>query len=302
VYRIQKVQNDRIGVILQNESICILNHNGTREQEWNINHNINNTHNFFYTSLLQLRDGRFVLGMANGMVEVWSDGACCWRGAHCNNFCIIGANANSNVTWLIQLQDGRVASSNIDICIWNFGDMSKHDGQLESKCDLLLDGHRGYVNRFIQLTDGRILSVSMDQTIRIWKLDGNCEHVFGCDLQMNNVIQLQDGQIFVSGNSILSYIYDLHGLIHKKIQHCTNFRRATQIEDGRIVYINDHKQILCCNSYSYQHEPLNLIGEQFLEIHTKEDVQEGRQRLYKLLQDYIHEDVKSIVFQYVKPL
>jgi WD40 repeat protein len=120
----------------------------------------------------------------------------------------------------------------------------------------------------IQLQDGRIASGSGDQTIRIWK------------------------RADASGDE------DGTSIVWKG--HTCSVLCLIQLKDGRIASGSHDNTIHIWNVDG--HSSVVCQGNYIIPIYTKQDIQQGRHALYELLADYIIEDVKSIVYQYVKPL
>jgi hypothetical protein len=80
-----------------------------------------------------------------------------------------------------------------------------------------------------------------------------------------------------------------------------------QLQDGRIASGSDDNTIRIWKRADASGDvdgssTIVCEGNCIILMYTKEDLQQGRQRLYSLLADYIVEDVKSIVYQYVKPI
>jgi WD40 repeat protein len=68
---------------------------------------------------------------------------------------------------------------------------------LDGKYEVVFEGHAKGVTSVIQLKDGRIVSCSSDETLRLWNLDGTNSTVEfnGHTDDVNKVIQLMDGRI-----------------------------------------------------------------------------------------------------------
>ena len=109
-----------------------------------------------------------------------------------------------SVTCVIQLSDGRIASSSFDksIIIWDINSCSPAQQ---------LTGHTGVVNCIIQLKDSRIASVSKDRMIKLWDLQSyySCtQNLIGHEEGICSIIQLKDGNLVsVSERSI--FLWDI---------------------------------------------------------------------------------------------
>jgi WD40 repeat protein len=255
--------------------------------------------------LLQLQDGRIASG--SDVILVWNfDGSFVeWKG---HTGCI---------TCLIQLQDGRIASGSGDqtIRIWN-----------EDGSSIQWKGHASTVYCLLQLEDGRIASGSHDDTIRIWKRADASGDEDGSSIEwryassVRCLLQLHDGRIVLGLYDGTIHIWNLDGTsIELK---CTGVvHDLLQLQDGRIASVSyktiriwneDWRstnsvwrllQTLTWGSSSDRYSP--IVCEEchcIVPIYTKEDLQKGRRLVYELLANYIIEDVKYIVYQYVKPL
>lgn len=76
---------------------------------------------------------------------------------------------SSDVNGLIQLADGRLASTSNDgsVKVWNI---------FTRECEIKFEGHRNMLGRLIQIPDGRIVSAGVDGTCRIWCLEDNARN------------------------------------------------------------------------------------------------------------------------------
>jgi WD40 repeat protein len=133
--------------------------------------------------------------------------------------------------------------------------------------------HTGSIYSLVQLQDGRLASGSRDKTIRIWNVDGTSIEWKGHTDSVYCLFQLHDGRIASGSNRNIR--------IWKRAD-------ASGDEDGTSIEWKGHTDSV-------------MVGC-FIPIYTEEDLQQGRHLLYELLKDYVIEDVKSIVYQYIKPL
>jgi len=95
----------------------------------------------------------------------------------------------SRVNAIIELTDGRLASSSMDttIKVWNMG---------TGNCDLTLKGHEGEIWGLVQCKNGNITSGSDDSTVKIWNLsDGACVCTLENTSPANLIAELTDGRI-----------------------------------------------------------------------------------------------------------
>jgi WD40 repeat protein len=151
----------------------------------------------------------------------------------------------------------------------------------------------------IQLHDGRIASGSSDKTIRIWNVDGTSIEWNGHTDWVYCLLQLQDGRIVSGSVDRTIRIWNMDGTSIEWKGHKGSARSLIQLQDGRIVSTSYDGTIRIWNDDGSS--TIVCKGDSIIPIYTKEDLQQGRYLLYELLKDYIVEDVKSIVYQYVKP-
>jgi WD40 repeat protein len=169
-------------------------------------------------SIIQLSDGTLVSASVDNTIRLWNI-----KTGECTK---VHRGHTGDVDCVIQLVNGTIASGSIDktIRIWNREQEIKtiqagtwvhcllelEDGTLVSGGDdkmitfwnvrsgektKTLTGHTYTVASLVQLKDGRIVSASMDTTIRIWKND-KCEKVLeGHTYWVYKVIELTDGQL-----------------------------------------------------------------------------------------------------------
>lgn len=110
-------------------------------------------------SLVQLQDGRLLSGSSDHTLRVWD---------LTSNSCVAVLNGHhdhvpAQVYDVIQLKDGRVVSckrnEDTSILVWDLAS----EAVLQA-----LQGHTDQVFALAQLEDGRIVSGSQDETIRVW--------------------------------------------------------------------------------------------------------------------------------------
>jgi WD40 repeat protein len=174
-------------------------------------------HRSYIWSVIQLSDGTLVSASSDSTIRLWNI-----ETGECTK---VHTGHTNDVKCVIQLANGTIASGSSDkrIRIWNREQEIKtiqagtwvqcllevEDGTLVSGDDKMitfwnvrggekiktLTGHTSAVRSLIQLKDGRLVSVSDDKTIRIWKND-KCEKVLeGHTHWVYKVIELTDGQL-----------------------------------------------------------------------------------------------------------
>jgi WD40 repeat protein len=191
---------------------------------------MNNAFTRIVNTIIQLKDSRIVLGSNARTLTVWDKDLKCLAVINCAN----------SVESLIQLKNGHIMSR-YDIVIINVYDLrfniintisdfyvsylpllQLRDQRIVLTCDtyrnesrrvLLLGldkigdtntlrGHKKNLYSVTQLQDGRLVTGSKDETIRIWNLKTKtCEVILsGHENTINCLIQLKDGRL-VSGSS-----------------------------------------------------------------------------------------------------
>jgi WD40 repeat protein len=305
VWRLLQLRDGRIASVSHDETIRIFNEDGS-SIEWK-------GHTGSVYCLIQLQDGRIASASYDNTIRIWNlDGSSIewkkWKGwLYC----------------LFQLQDGRIAwGHNGTIRIWKRADASGD----EDGSSIKWKGHICSVLCLIQLRDGRIASGSRDKIIRIWNLDGTSIKWEGHTDSVCCLLELQDGRIASGSWDKTIRIWkradasgDEDGTSIEWKGHRNTVYCLLQLEDGRIVSGSSDDTIRIWNlNYNYTSYSFSIFnnlltmfsdfgsvvckGNWIIPIYTKEDMQVGRSRLYELLANYVIEDVKSIVYQYVKPL
>lgn len=111
----------------------------------------------------------------------------------------------------------------------------KDEKEEEFNCLATLNGHTDAVPKMIELSNGKIASLSWDKTVRIWNLD-----TFNCDLILDqsqeklvDMIQLKDGRIATHS---LSGKIRIINLIKKECDYQFEGNYFLyQLDDGRLV-------------------------------------------------------------------
>lgn len=135
-----------------------------------------------------------------------------------------------------------------------------------SPCLRTLEGHTGQINGAIELSDGRILSWSDDQTLRLWDgHHGSQIAVFDDhDQEIMGAGSLPDGRIVSCGCDYL-YLWDAqNGNLLARLDnggHVDGPDRALPLPDGRILTLSRYGTICLCDTrintlvpFQYDHD------------------------------------------------
>ena len=136
----------------------------------------------------------------------------------------------------------------------------------------MIKAHDESIVNILQLHDGRLISASIDRTIKMWTLDGNSSTFYKSGQRyVNNIIQLHNGNIAFSlhlQEKII--IMTLEGrILHNVKVHRDEISHITQLKDERIV---------TCSSKIVRIQPSEDYGMIILKGHT--DVINGVIELY----------------------
>lgn len=111
----------------------------------------------------------------------------------------------------------------------------KDEKEEEFNCVASLNGHTDAVPKMIELSNGKIASLSWDKTVRVWNLDTfNCEVVFDqSEEKLVDMIQIKDGRIAAQS---LSGKIRIINLLKKECDYQFEGNYFLyQLDDGRIA-------------------------------------------------------------------
>ena len=178
-------------------------------------------------SLCFLRDGRLVAGEYL-RISIFDK---------CTCIPVITIESCHSISSVCTLRNGNLASS------WGYEIIIHEIGEKEYKVIKTLRGHTDWVNKVLELEDGRICSCSWDRTIRVWDknlqpvqiLTGFADKPY-CMLEMNNyLISAGEDEVMRIWNK---YTYQLIKLIDK-IYCCWN-DNLSKLKDNTIIFGGDY--------------------------------------------------------------
>jgi len=148
----------------------------------------------------------------------------------------------SSVFEVIQLIDGRIASSSLDktIRIWNV---------LTGVCDAVLEGHLSSIEGLCQLGNGRLISSEhVEESIREWNLTTyECEKMIRVDQvprTKKKLKQLNSSEIIVSIDNKLRAVNIDSGVCEQEyVGHTGEINGLTILKDGGFATASDDKTI-----------------------------------------------------------
>jgi len=195
----------------------------------------------YVNSVVQMADGRILSGSQDETLRVWErKGRAPTPGEstipQCWDCTLVLKGHRNDITCVVQLEDGRVASGSFDktVRIWN---VVGGDG-----CVSTLVGHEDEVNSVTQLLDGRLVSGSVDMTLRVWDIT---EETSTCLLVLEGhtkavvcVAPLQDGRVISGSEDRTLRLWSMqHRTSHVAILegHTDDITCVAQLKDGRVA-------------------------------------------------------------------
>lgn len=151
--------------------------------------------------------GYKVIELQNGWLLSWHEHNICLYDLETRR--IKPIRCSRRIYQIIQLQDGRIACRLGYACVWIVDLLNMNN-------ITILKGHTKRITHIMQLRDSRILTESLDFTLRVWYLNDLtkpivlCGHVYREHIRDDivRVVELQDGRI-VSLSPISMRIWDL---------------------------------------------------------------------------------------------
>jgi WD40 repeat protein len=105
---------------------------------------------------------------------------------------------------------------------------------------VFLDGHTDIVRGAKELSDGRLLSWSNDQTLRLWDANGAPLTVLeGHTDQVNGTVELLDGRILSCGLDGTLRLWGAKGEALKVFYGDAFFTALTLLDEGQVVAAGD---------------------------------------------------------------
>lgn len=194
-----------------------------------------NSHRSFIFGLIELNDGRLISGSDDERIIIWKK----------NTYDILGShNFGNGVFSLIEIKSfierKRIAVGLGDCVIWLCYINNKYYDSFEKTS---LKGHKGSVRTLLQLNDGRLVSGSNDNVIKIWDISdyktNKCCCLYTINdhyLYINYLYQLNDGRIISCAFDDTIKIFN--HISFKCLNTLTGHKSANaviELEDGRVA-------------------------------------------------------------------
>ena len=157
----------------------------------------------------------------------------------------------------------------------------------------VLEGHSGSINGVKILEDGRILSYSDDNTLRLWDRDGNILKVLeGHKGSVKDVEILENGRILSYSWDNTLRLWDQDGNFLKVLEgHTDNIEEVKILEDGRILSYSDDNTLRLLDQDG---NILKVLGEQTF-VNKEKISEDGKILVWSL--DIIFYDFEGNIYK-----